>query len=447
MQDCRGRNESEGVFEPYEYEHRDALDTSEWIVSQSWSNGEIGAFGSSYDGYTALVAAADNPYLKVVIADDAPGREAGPRGGQGVVSKGRLEWLHTLEHGVWMSDDLITIATNTLDAAGADEIILGRHEPYWQALVAAPDPADPVWDERTLDEYYPRICAPVLSVFSMELHWNDPIETWLALREQGCAEHRDDQRLMLTSDPHGYHTYLLPHLRTQVNKLLLDYVDAFLGGTGTDLSQVPLVQYRSLDDAAYIPSDSWPPPVNEKTFYLGWSGGSGYLGDVAPEGEGPTELFVDPENMDPCDEGYPKLVFSSPVFYPGPYIAGNVQARISISSTTPDTDIFLDLVEHRFDGTSRFITGGEARVRYRDGQDSLLTPGQIVQLSFEMHPVIFHVGLGSRLDLEIRPAHCGFFENPHTGEELGAQSHWEPSTLTVYHDVENPSHIIVPDRP
>ena len=71
LQDCRGRFASQGIFEPY-HEQDDGYQTTEWIVAQPWSNGDIGTFGGSYSGYTALAAAAGNPYVRVVIADDAP---------------------------------------------------------------------------------------------------------------------------------------------------------------------------------------------------------------------------------------------------------------------------------------------------------------------------------------------------------------------------------------
>jgi hypothetical protein len=39
MQDCRGRHESDGAWEPYVHEADDGHDTVEWIASQPWSDG------------------------------------------------------------------------------------------------------------------------------------------------------------------------------------------------------------------------------------------------------------------------------------------------------------------------------------------------------------------------------------------------------------------------
>ena len=48
MQNCRGRHDSDGDWEPYTCELPDGFDTHEWIGEQSWCNGKIGTFGLSY---------------------------------------------------------------------------------------------------------------------------------------------------------------------------------------------------------------------------------------------------------------------------------------------------------------------------------------------------------------------------------------------------------------
>ena len=47
VQDCRGKGQSEGVWDPFAFDTQDGFDTQEWIGAQSWSNGEIGSFGGS----------------------------------------------------------------------------------------------------------------------------------------------------------------------------------------------------------------------------------------------------------------------------------------------------------------------------------------------------------------------------------------------------------------
>src|SRR6185437_7904220 len=42
VQDCRGRFNSDGEFDPYRHEHADGFDTIEWLEAQEWCDGNIG---------------------------------------------------------------------------------------------------------------------------------------------------------------------------------------------------------------------------------------------------------------------------------------------------------------------------------------------------------------------------------------------------------------------
>ncbi|MHB8902685.1 MAG: CocE/NonD family hydrolase, partial [Thermoguttaceae bacterium] len=67
-QDCRGRGESEGAWEPFVNEASDGKDTHRWILDQPWSNGSIGTAGGSYVGYTQWISSADaGPHLKAMF--------------------------------------------------------------------------------------------------------------------------------------------------------------------------------------------------------------------------------------------------------------------------------------------------------------------------------------------------------------------------------------------
>jgi putative CocE/NonD family hydrolase len=61
MQDCRGRNNSEGVFRKYLDDAHDGYDTMAWLVRQPWSNGSIGTMGFSYGAHTQCAVATQTP--------------------------------------------------------------------------------------------------------------------------------------------------------------------------------------------------------------------------------------------------------------------------------------------------------------------------------------------------------------------------------------------------
>jgi uncharacterized protein len=72
LQNVRGRYNSEGVWRFLNDDGKDGYDTCEWIAKQSWFNGKIGMFGTSYEGGTQHALAMENsPYLTTVIPTDA----------------------------------------------------------------------------------------------------------------------------------------------------------------------------------------------------------------------------------------------------------------------------------------------------------------------------------------------------------------------------------------
>ncbi|HEX2489807.1 MAG TPA: CocE/NonD family hydrolase, partial [Blastocatellia bacterium] len=72
-QDVRGRNDSEGSWQPFVNEREDGYDTIAWIAKQSWSNGKVGMIGGSYVGWVQCAAAADAPLaLKCIVPQVSP---------------------------------------------------------------------------------------------------------------------------------------------------------------------------------------------------------------------------------------------------------------------------------------------------------------------------------------------------------------------------------------
>ena len=81
-QDCRGKYDSEGEFEPLVDEARDGHDTLDWIAGQTWCNGRIGLTGRSYLGIVQIPAASGgHGALRCIV----PGR-----GSPGISGRRRL---------------------------------------------------------------------------------------------------------------------------------------------------------------------------------------------------------------------------------------------------------------------------------------------------------------------------------------------------------------------
>jgi putative CocE/NonD family hydrolase len=66
----RGKTYSPGRIIPYEDDGRDANVVVDWIARQPWSDGQVGMFGGSYNGFTQWAAAKyANPHLKTIVPE------------------------------------------------------------------------------------------------------------------------------------------------------------------------------------------------------------------------------------------------------------------------------------------------------------------------------------------------------------------------------------------
>ncbi len=64
----RGKYLSPDVIAPYEHDAKDAYAVIDWISKQSWSNGAVGMYGGSYNGFTQWAAAKRlHPALKTIV--------------------------------------------------------------------------------------------------------------------------------------------------------------------------------------------------------------------------------------------------------------------------------------------------------------------------------------------------------------------------------------------
>jgi putative CocE/NonD family hydrolase len=82
----RGKGCSPGPAVPYETDGRDAAALIDWIAAQPWSDGRVGTFGGSYEGFTQWAAAKHRPKaLKAMMPSvtGAPGIDVPTEGGIG----------------------------------------------------------------------------------------------------------------------------------------------------------------------------------------------------------------------------------------------------------------------------------------------------------------------------------------------------------------------------
>jgi uncharacterized protein len=137
-QDVRGRYGSEGHWFPVRDDPQDGFDTTKWIGSNPWFDGNIGTMGSSYDGATQhALAIANAPYIKAMI----PRNAMSDFGRYGVRNNGAFElrffnWVLTLGNPSPTGNELAAAERAASPRAAAPALVeMGTHvREYVRAL-------------------------------------------------------------------------------------------------------------------------------------------------------------------------------------------------------------------------------------------------------------------------------------------------------------------------
>ena len=444
LQDCRGRFQSEGEFDPFAGEIEDGRDTVNWLIAQDWSNGGVGTVGGSYNGYTALAAAVDNPHIKAVVVDDpATDFSYGLRGG--AISTLPLLWLYLLEHGAWPPEKEKGVVSNSLDLTGLDSRVLGRDDDFWNQYVAARSRTSRFWSSRSVRPHLERICAPLLVIKSRSEPWEDPVDLWKSAAA-GCPGQRRDNRLVVTAEGHTDHMTRLASVQTPVNELMLDWIDVWLGNrlARARVESVPPVRFRAPTDKSYRSAATWPAADGEFVLYLGNPArvkNNARLLKSPPRLSGADTFLVDPASMDPCSN-YPNMSYVSDVLTQPLYLAGAPRADLHVATTGKDADISVLLYEYNTANRPplRYVSFGSTRA----ASIAPVNPDEPFAVTVEMHSLAHEFQAGSRIAISITGSLCGYAENPHTGQPPDRQTEWRKAGYRIDHGAALPSRLVLP---
>jgi len=150
------------------------------------------------------------------------------------------------------------------------------------------------------------------------------------------------------------------------------------------------------------------------------------------------------------------LVFQTPPLQEAVEVVGPIVARLYVSSTAPDTDFTVKLIDvypPSADYPAGFemnLTDGITRARYRERPDRqvMLVPGQIAEIVVTPFPTANRFKAGHRIRIDISSSNFPRFDvNPNSGEPLGRNRRLVAADNSVYHDARHPSHIVLPIRP
>ncbi|HVW68124.1 MAG TPA: CocE/NonD family hydrolase [Steroidobacteraceae bacterium] len=504
----RGTQWSEGEYHWMKGARDDGLDTLNWITAQSWSNGKVGTYGCSSSGEVQLpLAMANPPALKAVVAMGAA-TAAGVIPGfadQGVFYMGGVPsfdwawWYHgngyhhhpqlprniSIEERVALShafDSVSRYRTEDLDWAShlpsatlLDSI--GSPETEFNKLIRlAPNSA--AWRDYDFVRSGQSTTVPILHVDS----WYDTIEVYGTARLfEYLSASSPDEYLVIGGSAHcrqGSETAAtmvgnrpIGDARFEFATLVVKWFDHFLKDEGS--LDMPRVQYYPLESNHWTSGASWPPKAARRRLYLAsTTGANSASGDGAlverVAGGKAADAFIDNPldpvptlgggcctdlvslDQAPVEGRRDVLVYTSAPLRKPLDIAGYVTVHLSLSSSAPDGDVMVKLVDVYPDGRAFNMTDTALRLRYRDGIDQphLMTPDSIYRVSLGQMAVASHFAPGHRLRVEVAGTNFPEYErNLHTGGRNFDESAGQPAHVRVFHDRGHESYIELPVRP
>ena len=481
LQDVRGREESQGLWEPCLNETNDGDDTLNWIAAQPWYTGGVGMMGRSYLGLVQWAAAASgNPQLKAQIsmvtagtpANDFPHRA-------GMLCSGVLPWTFAMSEQRFNTQLLFrddwedVMATRPL--RDIPRKALGREVGFIEDWLSAPVESD-YWKRGSWDAQADKIDVPTLYLSG----WYDDAlgtyQTW----HMNQQRNRQNQRMILGPWRHGMNLQRDIHdiefgpesIRYDLFDRFLAWYDRFLKNIDNGAEQVPLVEYFTVEGAGWAHTDTWPPAaVEEVAYYLSSGGqantrfGDGALRSAAPGDEptdhydfdpkGPAPHLIDlsendcmvPENYAEVETRPDVLVYTTAPLARDVVLTGSPRAVIYAASSARDTDWVIRLTDVDEDGRSIRVSDGLCRARYRHGIEApaLLEPGKIEAYTLDMTWISIRFKQGHRIRVEVTSgANNLIFPNPNTGGDVTTETEFMVAHQTLYHDAQRPSRVILP---
>ena len=498
VQDSRGRYASGGGFYPLRGNAEDGAETIAWLGSQPFSNGRVATYGFSYPGLTQLFTAARRPPHLAAIAPAfcASGMYGAAYSG-GAFSLATMEsWaLHmavneAARRGDWEATESLMAAERgaadlylRLPLRGFEPLRATRTSGFFFDYLEHPA-VDEFWAEFEVGGGYDVIEAPALHVGG----WYDTFAAaTVAHYERMAACGIAPQRLLVGPWFHMPWTQMTgeldfgPEARNLVDEYTAVWFEHWLKGDRADEPDLPPVRIFVMGINRWRDENEWPLARAEKQkLYLESDGRANSLSgdgrlverpgrgsdwdafvynphDPVPSRGGKSCCWPETSAMGPKDER-PVEVRNDVLCYTGEElkepveVTGQISATIYASSTAPDTDFTVKLVDVHPCGRAVYLTDGILRARFRDtiGQAPLLQRGEVYEFEIDAGVTSNVFFPGHRIRVEVSSSNFPTYDrNPNTANPLGSDrlSDLRPATQVVYHNERHPSHVALPIVP
>jgi len=460
IQDVRGRGTSAGVFRLFADDAADGADTIDWAASLPGASGAVGMYGFSYQGTNQLLAAAGaGPALKALVPAMIGwniGRDWAYENDAFCLAAG-LGWA------TQMAAENARLAGDS-DAFNAF-FAASRHLPLSGPIAASPDymskhgryshygdwlahpPDDEYWGKFSPATNAQRVRVPMLFVGG----WYDSHlpGTIAAFRHFAAAQ---PERTRIAIGPWLH----FPWTRTvagtdfgteaaaNIDALQVRWFDRWLKGSDASPDEPP-VRLFDMGTRQWQSFSVWP--ASQTTFFLAGDGraaldeSDGRLSTLPSDPEGCEFIVHDPWRPAPAvggaygtppgpadraaiDERPDVLTFTSAPMEAPMALAGDVSARLWLTSDAPDFDVSCALSCVTPDGRATALAQGYRRVKRGADRDAPIT--------VPMRATCITLPRGNRLRLSIAGA-CfpAYPVNPGTGADPTSASNADAKTITL----------------
>jgi uncharacterized protein len=414
--DSRGAGRSPGFIDNFSpRETRDLYECIEWSAAQPWSNGKVGLNGISYYAINQWqVAALQPPHLAAICVWEGAGdwyREKNHQGG--ILCTFQANWydmqVKTVQHGLGTNGPRSRLTGDLVcgpETLSAEELKANRCN-FGEEIAAHPLD-DPYHRARSAD--WDKITVPLLSAGNWGgngLHLRGNIEGFVrAASKQKWLEMHGDRHWTLFYADYGI-------------DLQKRFFGHFLKGESTGWDKQPRVQLniRYPGEKFVIRQENEWPLARTRWTKLHLSPASQALSDrVVAHAEQVT--------FDALGDG---VQFTTAPLTTDTEITGPLAAKLFVSSSTIDADLFLALQVYTPEGKEVVFHGaldphtpigqGWLRASHRKLDPGLstfyrpyhthdeklpLTPGEIVELDVEIWPTCLVIPAGYRIVLSVR---------------------------------------------
>ena len=498
-QDVRGRYESEGKYDVTNVkntEPEDGYDTVEWAAKLPDSNGKVGAFGrSALAGLQWQLAPLCPPSLKVMLAESVA---SGAANLYPIGIERHYTWVYS--HKMNLLPDLRRRENRPGIHTRWEAFMLWQQESRkwinWLPLRDMPwggynyqegQKFNSRWEDRDalifrLDEGCKDITVPNLNITGWYDFCNDNMLLFRTMVEKAKTEvARTGSRIIIgpwthsgSGGPEARHVGDFdfgPDVRLDLDAMRIHWFDYWLKGIENDADKDAPVKIFVMGDNKWRDEQRWPiQRAKDKVLFVTSNGhgnrptGDGKLVWQQPEQLGkdrylydpndpvptllnPPSLLLSPNDQRPLSDREDILVYQTEPLEERFEVTGNPVIELYASSSAPDTDWFVRLIDVALDGSARNISWRAVRARYRNGFDEpeFLKLGEVVKYTLRMWPTSNAFLPGHRIRIDITSSDFPVWDRNHNT----AVDQYDDATLviakqTVYHGGEHATRIILP---